>query len=194
MTDDGSSIKQHSRPRQISPLQQRTFPLAKQQPQGMQLNQATASRSSGSSAGLDTAPQPQQPQQQHRQQKQSQQGQQQQQQPLVPNPAQDPTRGLCLAVFPYCCSRNEVLSLTWQMGLSPAALRFVTRVVDADVVLHVKPARKQRHYQYEEVIVGCVLLGHPEAATPTQDLGWVSGQVGVGVVSPLDCPCTCNTM
>jgi hypothetical protein len=149
VTDDGSNIKQQSRPRQISPLQQKTFPLAKQQPQGKQQDHTTSSSSSGNSgstAGLDTALQAQQ--------QQLQQVQQQQQHTLVPNPAQDPTRGLCLAVFPYCCSRNEVLSLTWQMGLSPAALRFVTRVADADVVLHVKPAKKQRHYQYEEVSAG----------------------------------------
>jgi hypothetical protein len=40
------------------------------------------------------------------------------------------------------------------MGLPPAALRFVSRVADADVVLHVKPGKGERHYQYEEV--GCV--------------------------------------
>jgi hypothetical protein len=45
------------------------------------------------------------------------------------------------------------------MGLSPAALRFVTRVADADVVLHVKPAKKQRHYQYEEVGVLVLAAG-----------------------------------
>lgn len=70
---------------------------------------------------------------------------------------QDPSRGLCLSVFLYCCSRNEFLSLTWQLGLAPSALRFVSRVADADVVLHVKPGKGQRHFQYEEVRWG---FGH----------------------------------
>jgi hypothetical protein len=70
---------------------------------------------------------------------------------------QDPSLGLCLSVFLYCCSRNEFLSLTWQLGLAPSALRFASRVADADVVLHLKPGKGQRHFQYEEVRWG---FGH----------------------------------
>jgi hypothetical protein len=43
------------------------------------------------------------------------------------------------------------MALAWQLGLPPGALLFVDRVADADAVLHVKPGRGQRHYQYEDV-------------------------------------------
>jgi hypothetical protein len=43
------------------------------------------------------------------------------------------------------------MGLAWQLGLPPGCLLFVERVSDADAVLHVKPRRGQRHYQYEDV-------------------------------------------
>jgi hypothetical protein len=63
----------------------------------------------------------------------------------------DPSRGLCLSVFLYCCSRTDLMALAWQLGLPPGALLFVDRVADADAVLHVKPGRRERHYQYDDV-------------------------------------------
>jgi hypothetical protein len=66
-------------------------------------------------------------------------------------PDADASRGVCLSLFLYCCSRNELLSLAWQLGLPPAALRVVPRLEDADAVVHVKARPGERHYQYDEV-------------------------------------------
>jgi hypothetical protein len=72
----------------------------------------------------------------------------------------DPSKGLRLSAFLYCCSRSKLLQLTWQLGLPTDALSFVTRVADADMVLHVKPRPGERHYQYDDV------SGNAAAAAP----------------------------
>lgn len=69
--------------------------------------------------------------------------------------AGDLSRGLCLSVFLYCCSQSKLLDLTWQLGLPPNAVSFVSRVADADVVLHVKPKAGEKHFHYDEVRVAC---------------------------------------
>eukprot|EP00775_Hariotina_reticulata_P003918 gene3918-4172_t len=80
------------------------------------------------------------------------------------------SRGLCLAAFLYCCSRSKLLQLTWQLGLPPDALSFVTRVADADLVLHVKPRPGERHYQYEDVSSNALAVPQRQCAHAWQYL------------------------
>jgi hypothetical protein len=65
-----------------------------------------------------------------------------------------PTYGLTLAVFVYCVPASLLKRLLFELQLPVACVRLVTRVSDADVVLHCLPQPGQRHFQYDAVSRG----------------------------------------
>lgn len=161
LTPDGWHISKRpsSQRHSISPLKQTTFQLAKQQPENAAASTADNSSTQQQQQQPDVLMPPLEQQQDEPQQQQlgvaspaaPLQAQLPQQAAQEVAAAADPSRGLCLSAFLYCCSRTQLLSLCWQLGLPPSALQFVSRVADADVVLHVKPGKGERHFQYEEV-------------------------------------------
>ena len=91
-----------------------------------------------------------------------------------------PTYGLTLSVFVYCVPAKQLKRLLFELQLPLSCISLVSRVCDADVVLHCLPQHGQRHFQYDAVSRGGggddkgggVGVGHGEG-------GW-NGRLGGG--------------
>lgn len=57
----------------------------------------------------------------------------------------------CFAPHASQPHQGAINAALWDLGLPPGCLRYVARVSDADIVLHVMPKRGQKHYQYDTV-------------------------------------------